>query len=193
MLTGQGVCESCRCRVHRDLLAAPLLYVGMHLALPAGGTTDDDKVSGTPTPPTPLRTILLDAMSQMARTLAIWHHDVAVACTLAHLPTTRTVREGWVVDRASRILAARIEVACAIAPELAAQLAHDLHYGRRLIGHDHLVHRLVAPCPECGLRALVRRDGADTVYCRGCHAAWDEQLYHHLTRVLAAEATSDSP
>lgn len=194
-ITGQGICERCRGRVHRDLLAAPLLYTHLHLSLPALAANDDDRVSGTPTPPTPLRPILLDAMTQLAETLAVWHHAVAEVCRLTHLPSarSRTVREGWLVDRTVRVLAGRVEVACATAPDLAALFARDLHYGRRLIGVTPLVHRLVAPCPECDMRALVRRDGADIVYCRNCHAAWDEALYHHLTRVLAAEVNADTP
>jgi ribosomal protein L37AE/L43A len=193
VLTGAGVCEDCRRRVQRDLHATPTLYVQMSLGLPHGGTADiNDPVSGTPTPPAPLRIALLDAMSQLARAVTTWHTVVADAANLAPL-AAGPVREGWAIDRAARILAARVELACATAPDLAAQLARDVNYGRRLIGTTPLVHRLAAPCPECGLRALVRRDGAQVVYCRGCHATWDEALYHHLTRVLAAEAIGDTP
>lgn len=55
-------------------------------------------------------------------------------------------------------------------------------------GHDRLQHRLQAACPTCGMRALVREDGADRVECRNrdCQRVWTESEYSNLAHVAAS-------
>jgi ribosomal protein L37AE/L43A len=60
----------------------------------------------------------------------------------------------------------------------------------RASGRDRLVHRLVAPCPRCDARTLIRRDGDDQVQCRSCGNAWSEDHYQLLVRILTEEEVS---
>ncbi len=56
-------------------------------------------------------------------------------------------------------------------------------------GWDELVHRLDGVrCPVCQCQALFREDGSSEVRCGVCFGTWPEELYRHLTRVLADEA-----
>lgn len=184
-ITGEGICQYCRTRVERDLQAAPAVYTRMHLTLSPGENGETEPVSGTPSPPAPLDLAKIDAGRALMRTLVAWHTAVARADALMFMPTAS--REGWRVDYACKILLPRVDRACAVAPDLAVQLARDVHYTKRLLGELNPPYRLVAPCPECDLRALVRYDGTDVVRCRACGAQWAYELYRHLARVLVAE------
>ena len=186
-LTAEGICSYCRPRVARDLTNAPRMYVQLHLGLELTGSGAlSDKVSGTKTASPPLRIGMLDAGSAYARVLSHWTSLVRVELGLS-VPHTGRIRESWSVVRSADILTPRIDQACAISPQSACDLYATAIVARRLLGLTRLVHRLMVPCPDCDLLALYREDGAAYVRCSACGAAWSEELYQSLSRVIAAE------
>ncbi len=187
-LTAEGICHYCRPRVERDLRAAPRMYTRLHMGLEFGGSSGalSDKVSGTKTASPPLRLGMLVAGATYADVLSTWTSLVRVELGLA-IPRVGHVREAWAVVRSTDILAARIDQACSIAPKSACDLYATAIVARRLLGLTRLVHRLAVPCPDCDLLSLYREDGAAYVRCSACGAAWSEELYQSLARVVAAQ------
>lgn len=192
MLTGDGICEHCRRRVARDLDAAPGVYVRLSQRLgPTGGPSATGPITGTADRRLGIAVAVHDAMTHLADTLTTWHRVVADARDLA--PPTEQARAGPRIDRAARVLAARVPDACALAPDLAALLGADVHHGRRLLGETPHREHLTVPCPECELRSLVRDDGSDMVQCRACGSAWTVELYRELVRMITTEYGMPGP
>ncbi|HVQ96119.1 MAG TPA: hypothetical protein VMU51_34180 [Mycobacteriales bacterium] len=100
-------------------------------------------------------------------------------------------QRGPTLVAACRFLGAHLPALLALDPAAGDELLDLARRAGRLAGTGRLVHHLPAPCPACGLRTLVRVDGAGHVECEGCAARWDESAYRRLTVVLAAEAAAD--
>lgn len=156
----------------------------LHAAL-SPSRTMSQKVSGTKSPPLPLRLTLLAAGEELAAVLREWETLTARAERLS--APRRRVREAHGVQRAVRVLGGRVEAACRVSPQHALRLARVTGVARRLLGLTRKVHRLGAPCPGCGVFGLNREDGAAFVRCISCGAAWSEDLYAHLAYVIASE------
>jgi Zn ribbon nucleic-acid-binding protein len=161
------------------------MYVRLHLGLAPSSITTE-KVSGTKTPSPPLRLGMLVAGSTYVQVLSDWAERVCIARQLSVRPRSGT-REGWTVARCVALLLPRVDQACQVSPQSAIDLSGTALVARRLLGLTRLVHRLAAPCPDCDLLALYREDGAAYVRCAACGAAWSEELYVSLARVIAAE------
>jgi Zn ribbon nucleic-acid-binding protein len=161
------------------------MYVQLHLGL-AQSSAPTEKVSGTKTPSPPLRVDMLVIASTYAQVLADWTERVRIAQRLAPARPGGT-REGWTVDASVALLLPRVDVACRVSPQSAVDLSGTALVARRVLELTRLVHRLEAPCPDCDLLALYREDGAAYVRCAACGAAWSEELYVSLARVIAAE------
>ncbi len=187
-LTAEGICCYCRPRVQRDITHAANMYVRLHMGLEFTGSSGalSDKVSGTRVASPPLRLSMLVAGTTYARVLSEWASLVRVELSLS-VPGRGHVREAHAVVRSADILSPRIDQACAISPKSACDLHATAIVARRLLGLTRLVHRLAVPCPDCDLLALYREDGAAYVRCSACGAAWSEELYQSLARVVAAE------
>lgn len=168
----------------RDLGQAEELYVMLHGAL-APSRSMSEKVSGSKTPPLPLRLTILAAGEELAAVLREWEAATAAAEGLS-VPRTR-VRAAYGVSRAVRVLSGRVRASCAASPEHALRLGRATTVARRLLGLTRLVHRLDAPCPGCGTFGLNREDGAAMIRCVVCGAAWSEDLYQHLVTVITSE------
>jgi ribosomal protein L37AE/L43A len=187
VLTGDGVCESCRYSVERDLTSAPYYYVQLHLELiPSRSPTE--KVSGSKTPPLPLRLTMLTAANTYAEVLTEWESVVAKAENLS-TPST-WVRESFAVQRAAKLLTPRIRSACQYSPDHALALQRTSIVARRLLGLTRVTHRLAATCPNCACFGLRREDGSSLVRCVQCNSAWTEDVY---TRLEYATADSHAP
>lgn len=186
VLTGDGICETCRYAVDRDLANAPDLYVQLHLALePSRTPTEKVSGSGGSRSAPPLRLALLNLGKRYRVVLTTWEALVVEAERLSQ-PSTQ-VRDSYAVQRAALLLAPRSRSACRLAPDSAVDLALTTREARRLLGLTRRIHRLQAPCPNCGSFGLRREDGAALIRCVACNAGWADELYQRLALVVASE------
>jgi hypothetical protein len=186
-LTAAGICSVCQCHVERDLTRAPRIYVDLHLTLPPGNAVGrTEKVSGTRSPRAPLNMQVLATGSALCQVLTLWVSLVRVDLGMV-IPPSGHVRESVAVARFSEWLLPRLAESCAISPQSAMALRSVSSVARKLLGLTKLVHRLASPCPDCGLLALFREDGAAYVRCGMCGASWAEELYQSLARVITME------
>jgi Zn ribbon nucleic-acid-binding protein len=161
------------------------MYVRLHLALAPSSITTE-KVSGTKSPAPPLRLGMLEVGSAYTRVLDDWVALVRAAGNLS--PARRGgTREGWTIAHSVALLLPRLEQSCRVSPQSALDLTATAIVARRVLKLTRLVHRLAAPCPDCDLLALYREDGTAYVRCSSCGAAWAEELYESLARVIANE------
>ncbi len=63
---------------------------------------------------------------------------------------------------------------------------HEVAYST--LGRTKLVHHLGVPCPsiDCGMIALVRPDGSETVHCEACGRRWPWEEWQRLVLVAVA-------
>jgi hypothetical protein len=179
---GDPLCSSCRSAVLAALRAAPALYVKASMRLSARGSALSERVSSSrPASRSPLRDDLLELADLLARELSYWS-----AITFGH--RFGAARQGFTVQHAAADLAENLPAALNTwrGQGAAARVVRRVAGLRRAIGETALVHQLAAPCPQCDTRALIRRDGADSVECRLCGASWPESRYELLVRALVA-------
>ncbi len=148
-----------------------------------------EKVSGSKTPPLPLRLTMLTAANGYAEVLTEWE-SLVVAAEKVSTPSA-WVRGSFAVQRCVKLLTPRIRSACQLSPDHAVRLQRISVVSRRLLGLTRVTHRLAAPCPNCGCFGLQREDGSSLIRCGQCCAAWDEDVYARLAVVLASSYSSD--
>lgn len=158
----------------------------------AGGLTQ--RVSGHHEPPTPINLTADAVQRHIVFTLTAWEPAVREA---AGLPPERTgsVRPAWAVATAVQVIAPRLALMSSLrgqcgffggwrAGPVVADGVDGIAALRRLhsrcrgmLGVTRLVHRLPGDCSGCGLAALRRDDGRDTVYCGSCARRWTLEDY----------------
>lgn len=186
-LTAAVICSVCQCNVERDLVRAPQTYVRLHLALPPGNAVGRaEKVSGTKSPRAPLNVQVLATGSALCQVLTLWVSLVRVDLGLA-VPRFGHQREAVAVARSSEWLLPRLAESCAASPQSAMALRSVSIVARKLLGLTKVVHRLESPCPDCGLLALFREEGAAYVRCGMCGMSRAEDIPASLTRVTGAQ------
>jgi hypothetical protein len=160
-----------------------------------------EPVSGSRTPPTPLRIDLLALREEMVYTATLWEEIVRDVAGLSAQPRRR---DAPALAGAVRVLTAHLSVLLALQPTSVERLRADgdteevdmdgpqaacelLTLGWRVraaLGQPKLTFRLPAPCPRCDVLALTRADGDDWVNCGNCGAGWDHKHYETLVQAM---------
>lgn len=181
-----GMCQSCLDATQRRITELPELYVGLYTALARQQTGLGEHVSGSHTPPTPIR---VDIHDLMIGTVAYLVELEVRVREVARLAEPVASNDAAALARACRLLTNHSNVLFALndAGEHAAAI-HQLHkQARSILGHTRLTHQLPAPCPRCDLLTLVRENGADNVHCQNCYITYPEADYQRLCLVLASD------
>lgn len=184
--TPRPVCDRDADELVRVLGELPELFVHLRLALPPCGGVGE-RVSGTRTPPPPLRLDVDALMGELVGITAYWAAEVAAVVGLTTPPRridgVQRARDGWALTLACAMLRPRITVLLALAPrwvdgdpepveldggDAALELFTLHHRTRSVLGRTRLVHRFREPCPHCAVKTLTRADGADAVLCDSC-------------------------
>jgi hypothetical protein len=195
------LCEDCLRLAQRDIAALVWDYADLEGRIPAGGGALTTRVSGHRDPPTPID-LGVDALQRaIAFTLTVWEPPVREAAGLSR-ERTRGVRPGWAVASAAAVIAPRVALLSALGPLSGYQDGWDagpvertgvdgigalrrLHGRcRAVLGTTRLVHRLPGSCSGCGMEALSRVDGRDTVHCGACARRWTYDDYRRYVGLL---------
>jgi hypothetical protein len=187
-LTGAPICGTCERRAGQALTGLPLVYVGLRTSV--ASSVAGEFITGTPSSGEPLNVEHRAYASHIHDRLVGWEDVARGLRQLSARPVT--VREGWAVGQAVRVLeahAAELWAHPAYAPELAADVLRLRQRARTLLGWTSADrHHLAPPCPHCELKALVRYTGGgdgDRVVCINCHARWDQADYLRFVRIMA--------
>jgi hypothetical protein len=187
------LCQACLHRGKSDLAALVLDYVDLEQALVLRGPPGEP-VSGTREPPSVLNVTAEAHQRDIWLLTSTWERILREEIGLL-APSARNVRDGWVVQRAARIL--RIHLV-----DFSRLPAHRVfpwgvdgdaeeHTGaqailamtalhrrvRSFLGLTVLTHHLPGECETCGLGALRRESGSETVFCAGCSATQTWEKY----------------
>lgn len=204
VLTSMTVCEDCRHKLRRLLDDLVLDYARLKRYFPkpvrtgSGGGGGGQKSFGHPAE-------WASATAQdLAADLNTVHDDLAEQ--LGALPAPHPgIDEALRVNAAHRFFVANFNSLC-LAELLPGQavLWQEAHTSiRRALGQTVMVRRLAAPCPNCGVAALVeippprpRRHGPRLdafIQCRECRAEFDADAYDGYTKeaveIVKAEHT----
>lgn len=156
---------------------------------------------GTPFGPTvPINLAADELANEIAYTAVVWEITVRERVRLSEAPDQQAAAGYRDLCRAATILAAHYSVL------LALPSTDHVDYHERLAVADGVeailaltaLHRrarihagITSPtttvpglCGECDRPGLQHRDGADTVYCRYCHAEWDWATYRNHVAVV---------
>lgn len=200
-----NVCEGCRSRLAQLLRE----IMGMHALLPAmlqPGQSQGQRVSGSRTPPLPLRVDPLD-LTLPPRSAPV--RDV-LGDQVGHL-SVATVLDQWVRDwketlavgdqwpgirvvELTMYLRTRLPWACDGHPaidEFAAEI-RTLHRTLRVVTglQEIRPEHLDVPCRRCDLLDLHRLPGEDRVECLSCGDLLTEEEFHRWCGLLAADLAS---
>lgn len=169
-------------RLARALDELPAVARWLHAsAATSRGQREEVRITGSRTPPVPVRIDVLDHLDQIAGVLASW-------CRLAveeHVPAVRGPRSDDVAATAGFL--------CEVLPwaetrpwvdELYGEVAGLRRRAQTLAPWQRHAHHLPAPCPACGERALVLYGGAGAVTCTSCHDRIPEDRYGLWARYL---------
>jgi predicted RNA-binding Zn-ribbon protein involved in translation (DUF1610 family) len=211
------VCGGCQARGERDLRDLPrLASTLLGIARTPSGATFAEPVSGSREKPLLLHTgiwsyvglpspgdvhapDLEDALCQVGDVpLADALHTTCRAAADDLDVSVPKVRRNSPADEAAakfvRFLLAQHDRICQLfwADEYLTEV-HELWRRARTLAQDWpLVHKLPAPCPDCGTLTLRRDNGASFVYCDdrhdGCGRHWSEADYARLILILVTEA-----
>lgn len=199
------LCRMCMLRAERDIRALVLDYRDLEQILPRGtAPAAGTRVGGTSTPAVPVA-LHVDALQRdMVWTLGVWEPPVREAAGLSPEPTGR-VRGGWAVTRAVSVIAPRVDVLAGLAPtwgfgdgldagpvlrdgvQAVMSLRSLRARARSVLGLSALTHDLPGECSTCGLSALRRDDGSDTVWCAGCEARCTYDDYVRYVGLILAD------
>lgn len=173
-------------RLERLLAEMPLAHRWLRANLVPGGSGDSDKISGTKSPPAPLRIEALDQADLIEAQLLSWAENVAqdrsLKAPVRPQDCAAMLRRqvGWIAEQEW-------------VADLIAEVGDSVNGARRIAPWEAGIHRLPAPCPQCDRMTLTRRDGDSEVACDekmgGCGAWWDEESYRRLVLILAQEAS----
>lgn len=176
------LCKPAFTRLERQIAELPALASWLRANIGSGGTSalDPNKVSRSGDDPLPIKADVFDHLELIAFTLTSWsllvseerelhgpassHPEATAAFLGAHL--SWAAEQTWVDDLA-------VEV------EDLTRIAHQLVPSRPE------VHRLGAPCPDCGASELTRRDGADYIGCGSCGKLITEKEYGWFAKTEA--------
>lgn len=185
----------------RDTAALVRDYADLEAQIPAGGGGPTGRAAPGPRWPVPID-LGVDALQRaIAHTLTLWEPAVREA---AGLPPEQTsgVRPGWAVATAAAVIAPRVPLMSTLGPLCAFHDGWDagpaertgveglgalraLHRrARAVLGVTSIVHRLPGTCSGCGLDALRRVDGRETVYCDGCGRRWTWDDYQRYVGLM---------
>jgi hypothetical protein len=195
------LCDDCLRLARRDVAALVWDYADLEHRIPAGGGGLNTRVSGHRDPPTPID-LGVDALQRaIAHTLTVWEPPVREAAGLPR-ERTRGVRPGWAVAAAAGVIAPRVALMSTLGPVSGFHDGWDAgpvdHTGldglaalrrlhgrsRAILGATRLVHRLPGACSGCGMEALRRQDGRETVYCAACARRWTWDDYRRYVGMV---------
>lgn len=193
------LCEPCLRLAARDVRALVWDYRDLAQRIAAGGGAASTRSAPGPRIPIDLG---VDALQRdIAHTLTVWEPPVREAAGLSP-ETTRGVRPGWAVATAVAVIAPRVALMSTLpaswcfqeGPEAPPALwdglggleaLRGLHWrARYALGVTRLVQRLPGECSACGLEALRRADGSDTVHCAGCGRRWTYDDYRRYVGLM---------
>lgn len=193
VLTSLTVCDDCRHRLRRLLDDVALDYARLKRYMPkpapsgTGGGGGGQKSFGHPAE------WASSTAQDIARNLNEIHDDLADVLGATPAPHPGTDEAGQVA-RAHRFLVANFPALCtASVLDWAAVVWSESHTGvMRSLGMTRMVKRLAAPCPTCGVCAMVlipaprpRRGQPPQdafIQCRECGADFDAAAYDGYTR-----------
>lgn len=198
------LCDGCLDAAARDVRALALDYRDLAQALPRSSNTAlSTRVTGSDEASTPLA-LHVDELQRMIHwTLTTWEPAVREAVRLGP-ERVHNVRPGWAVVTAVTIIAPRVDVLAGLpltwgyADGLdAGPVERDGLYGLRslrslharssaVLGLTRLVHVVPGECSRCGLAALRRDDGSDTIRCDGCDCRWSVDDYRRYVGLVVA-------
>lgn len=200
--TGRLICNICVVRLQRDLEITPRLmrWLEQHKA---PGQSGGDRVGGSREAGTPAR---LDVLSMLNDGATPIHGDDDDQIGPPSIPSTLRNWAWLIAEQRGLIYPERADV-----EELSEWLLRHLDWvtGQPVI-YDMIgeiaalrrwahglapwavhVQELVAPCPECGKRALIRTAGERYIECDarefigGCGALWTEEEYEqHVAHLV---------
>ncbi|GGK90772.1 hypothetical protein Ppa06_57550 [Planomonospora parontospora subsp. parontospora] len=201
-VSGHLTCTSCLTRCRRDLAGMPAIvhWLGLH-TIPGGA--GGEKVSGSREKPVPVRLDVLAAISPAAEHVTDLYGDQTGP------PSIPTTLKSWVwlicehrgltyPERADAgelagFLLRHLDWAAARPwiGELIGEVAHLRKVAHTLAPWEVHVQALVAPCPSCDIRALMRIAGEPYIECDqrigGCGNCWTEAEYErHVAELTSA-------
>lgn len=224
--SGGPLCDTELRVAERDTRALLWDYLDLEQALPRSlSQAMDGQPSGKPGPPVPLALAPDVLQAEIVHVLTTWEEQVRARCRLSPLPTygraapwhttdsnrppLARVRGGAAVQRATTILAPRIDALARIEPVTVFRAGTDgdaedvagweavLHLSRlhararSLLGRTHRTEHLPGDCSHCGAADLRRdepRFAADStpVYCGGCATSWTREEYDRYVLLMLA-------
>lgn len=205
-----GLCPTCTRVTAYAISELPRDYVNLTEALQHGDAGLVELVVASKDLPVPVRVNVAALRTDIVRVAVTWAEPVAEKLRIDWDSTLmdRHARSGFVLQRASRLLARNMPVLLALRDveiqvwadngtysnieprdglDGATELIDLHHIARAALGHTKLVYQLPAPCPNCDYLALVRDNGDGYVHCRNCRLEWPEEDYRRLTLVIAAD------
>jgi hypothetical protein len=197
-----ALCGPCLDAASRDLMALPRDFADLEALLPASTAGAlRTRVSGSGEAPSPLN-LGVDALQRAIHAaVTAWEPAVREAARLAP-ERTRGVRDGWAVAAAVDVMAPRTALISTLAAQWCLQdgvetgpvfrdgcealrAFRGLHgQARAILGVRRLVHRLPGECSRCGLEALRRPDGSESVFCAGCGQRWTWDDYRRYVSLI---------
>jgi hypothetical protein len=186
-LPHRAYCAACTLLVGTAVADLPEVYVELHLALTPSQRTGEP-VGGSSDTPLPIRTDARSLAEDLLDALVTW--ETGLREHLRHGERPPRGREGPTLVGAVRYLAAYLPEAITYSTAQAEHVGQLRRRARLLLGQTRLVHHLRGvPCPniECGVDALQRENGSDTVRCDSCGRTWRYEEYQRLVVVLASE------
>lgn len=187
-----AMCDRCWFASMADLLELPELYAALwadylHAAKPAM----DQRVSGSPRGEL---NIYLDLFDQADHFVDTWDERYRLARGWWR------AQRGTVTERARHLAAGGewIRDKMPDAEELALDITRLARRIRKATKRDVMLIRLKMPCPNCGVKALLRREPyrrpgdpvgvyQDNIRCDKCGLLWNEDEYARAALVLAEQ------
>lgn len=186
-----GWCPACCGRLHSTILRATEHRTALLAELtPSSSAAHDVKIKGTKEPPAPI-SIGVESLAEDIRR-AYCDTEDQLRAHRHDEPAARFWRDSWQrvhpVNVNAQFGAAIVYVKAhwlelldtITGRETATGLLRIATQVMHALGRDRLVHELDAPCPWCGMQALVRKDGADLVECQACQHTAPESTYEWL-------------
>lgn len=185
-------CEQHRWQIRDNLNDIVELYAALHLESTHGTPKPaPDKVTGTRTEASPSPRI--DDADELARWACDWEDTIRHQLHHPAAPHTTTAKPKALTEATHYLtthLTAILRLDDGTDEPTALMFGQDVNTTHRTLlrktSRDTLIHRLKAPCPNCDMRTLRRRDGEDHIRCTHCHTLWTEIEYQRLVLVLTS-------